>query len=436
MTPAPLSLPEQAMRTLLRDRYGLDEARLQTDWLDRLLRRAASARGEELDAALAAAVTINESSFLRHPHHFEWLVERWLPRAIERRAQRRELRVLSAPCAAGEEAFSLTARLREALPAGWKLTVLGVDISPDCLQVAALGRYPLWSLRGVDVEREATWLHVHGAHVQVDAAVQAETHFLRHNLMDPLPEAGTWDLIFCRNALIYFHREAVERAYLHLASGLAPGGVLVPGPADPKPPEACGLLSHWEDDVRVLTVGPPRSGRVATPTADARRAEPQAAVAAPASPPPGRTTARIARSTRPRPLDHIARARELAGQGALDDASTMLRELAEEAPLDPRPQLLLALVEGDRGDRQAAMRAARHAAFLAPEAPFAHFLLADAFEQSGLPRQAAPRYRAALDLLATLPPETTLEGAEGLTAGQLVVVIAPRLRATEGGAVA
>lgn len=183
------------------------------------------------------AVTTNETHFFRTGGHFEWFSGPFLDDITGRAAagrHDRSLRVWSAACSSGEEAYSLAICLVEARQrlSGWRLSVLGTDISETVIVQARAGKYRQRSLEQLGPERlqqhfsgteEETWA--------VKPTVAALCEFRRHNLLQPLGESG-FDCIFIRNVLIYFDRASKAIAVRNLVAALAPGGYLVVGPAD------------------------------------------------------------------------------------------------------------------------------------------------------------------------------------------------------------
>lgn len=184
------------------------------------------------------AVTTNETHFFRTGGHFDWFGGPFLDDLLARAAagrHDRSLRVWSAACSSGEEVYSLAICLAEAAGrlAGWRITLLGTDISESMLAAARRGVYPRRSLEQVSPERldrfftartdEEAW--------EVKPAVRRPCEFRHHNLLAPLPPPRQ-DCILVRNVMIYFNRESKAVAVRHLVEALAPGGYLVVGPAD------------------------------------------------------------------------------------------------------------------------------------------------------------------------------------------------------------
>jgi chemotaxis protein methyltransferase CheR len=184
------------------------------------------------------AVTTNETFFFRTGGHFDWFAGGFLDDLLARQAQGRHdrsLRAWSAACSSGEEVYSLAICIAEAGPrlAGWRIELLGTDISETMLAAARRGIYPARSVEQVSPER----LQRHFAPVpgrtewEVAPPVRWACSFRRHNLLEPL-DAPPQDCIFVRNVMIYFDRESKVAAVRNLVAALAPGGHLVVGPAD------------------------------------------------------------------------------------------------------------------------------------------------------------------------------------------------------------
>ncbi|WP_051913868.1 chemotaxis protein CheB [Thermorudis peleae] len=185
---------------------------------------------------LAEALTINETYFFREPKHFDALAAH-LPDLAR---QSRPVRLLSAGCATGEEAYSLAIVASAVLrSAGIPFEVIGVDIDRTALEKAKAGRYRTWSFRDQGMARARDAIEPVGDDWQVRATIRQHVRFEQCNLVDRAP-AGPFHAIFCRNMLMYLtpeHRRAVVR---RLADVLIPGGLFIIGSAetlDDVPPE-------------------------------------------------------------------------------------------------------------------------------------------------------------------------------------------------------
>jgi chemotaxis protein methyltransferase CheR len=199
-------------------------------------------------AAFVNALTTNLTAFFREPHHFELLRQR-----AQRHAQveRRPLRVWSAACSTGEEAWSIAMTLREA---GCPGEVLASDIDTDALDTAAAGIYSDERAQSLTPERlRAHWLRGTGDNtgwVSVRPQLRPMVKFIQLNLQAPQwPQLEPFDAIFCRNVVIYFDREAQRRLLGRLAALLRPGGLLAVGHAESFPAthpafRACGRTAY------------------------------------------------------------------------------------------------------------------------------------------------------------------------------------------------
>ena len=420
------------LRAKLQDRYGVDVDRMSAGYFSAVLSALDGARPDELEATLVAAATVAESTFLRHRAQFDWITGQFVPRFVAEQGPtaRRTLRVLSAACACGEEAYSLVASIQPGLPDGWSVQVVGVDVCAQSLDAARQGTYTMWSMRGVDHVEPSHWLEVQGRPVTVSRWVRDHVDWAQHNLLDPLPAAWRFDLILCRNMMIYFHPGAIHAAWTNLQAALAPGGAIIVGPSDPDPTPDVPLVTSWAmDSVRLMThpgdapqglraaTKPPSTPRVLVPSPSEKRSS--------MAPPP-----MTAQSSAPPPEDKIAAedgvavATFMLDQRRLDLALHAVCDVTATYP-DFIPGLVLqSLIAVELGDTDMAVVAARRAAYLDPDAPYLQYVLADAFQRVGESRQAAARRGWAAELLAAIADEhQVLDHSEGLTARQLRDII-------------
>jgi chemotaxis protein methyltransferase CheR len=170
-------------------------------------------------------ITINVSEFFRNPERFKELTERYFPLLLA--GGRRQLKVWSAGCAAGEEAYSLAILLLENVP-GQLLPVLATDLDKEALKEAEAGRYPSARLKNVPPELKQRYFIVDGDFYTVRPTVKALVKFQRHDLLRD-PYDTDFDLILCRNVVIYFTEETKETLYTRFARALRPGGILFTG---------------------------------------------------------------------------------------------------------------------------------------------------------------------------------------------------------------
>jgi len=183
--------------------------------------------------ALAGELTVGETYFLRHVEQFRAFADIV---ARDRLAHGR-LRVLSAGCSSGEEPYTLAMLLREAAPeATFAATyaVHGIDLNAASIARARAGRYSRWSLRATEPALEQRWFRPDGNDVVIAPELRAAVRFDQANLLDDseLAAPGRWDVVFCRNVIMYFTEHQADAVIARIARALAPGGYLFLGHAE------------------------------------------------------------------------------------------------------------------------------------------------------------------------------------------------------------
>jgi chemotaxis protein methyltransferase CheR len=212
--------------------------------LDELVHRLRTKKDPTLERAVAEAMTINETSFFRDTRPFELLRLELLPKLLDARRMQRNLRIWSAACSTGQEAYSLAMLLREHFPqlANWDIRIEGTDLSAEVVQRAQAGRY-----HRIEINRglPARFVVRYFDHVGEDWIVKPEMrklcNFRQANLCGPsLPfnrSSDRFDIIFLRNVMLYFSQETRKTLLAGIYRVLAPDGVLFLGsseqPADP-----------------------------------------------------------------------------------------------------------------------------------------------------------------------------------------------------------
>ncbi len=184
------------------------------------------------------AVTTNKTDFMREPKHFEKLVTEIVPDLANRTGAgfEKKLRVWSAACSSGEEPYTIAMFLNEfaSRNRGFQFSILATDISTDVLRKATLGIYDHERIETVDVQLRKKYLlkgkGKYAGSVRLVPGIREIVSFRRINFMDEKYDIdGLMDIIFCRNALIYFDRGLQEKVLNRLCRCLVPGGYLLTG---------------------------------------------------------------------------------------------------------------------------------------------------------------------------------------------------------------
>lgn len=201
------------------------------DYLDSLEARSA----DEIQS-LARELTITETYFLRNIAQFNAYAEIALPQRLTVRDGKRKIQILSAGCASGEEPYSLAMTIRERCPhAADSVAISALDLNPAMLQKARRARYSNWSLRDMSDEMKKRWFNVDGDSYNLCESIKKAVTFESRNLTQEavdfwVPER--FDIVFCRNVLMYFSDEQARCAVSRIARSMAPGAYLFLGHAE------------------------------------------------------------------------------------------------------------------------------------------------------------------------------------------------------------
>jgi chemotaxis protein methyltransferase CheR len=187
-------------------------------------------------AALARELTVGETYFFRNNEQFRALAEVVLPERIRVHHAPKVLRLLSAGCASGEEAYSMAIVARETVTdLSWEVQIRAVDLNPAALEKAARARYSPWSLRDTPPDVQRKWFRADGRDMILDETLRTAVKFEAANLVSDdvdLWRPAAYDAIFCRNVLMYFAPAQMRAVIARIARSLAPGGFLFLGHAE------------------------------------------------------------------------------------------------------------------------------------------------------------------------------------------------------------
>lgn len=192
------------------------------------------ADGHELNRAVAA-LTTNHTFFYREAHHFEHLESEARPQLVRKLEQGQPVRLWSAGCSSGEETWSMVMTLLGPdRPSGVNMTrgdlrVLASDLAPHAISKAAAGVYTAKEIGPVPAPLRRAWTQEKNGEVAMTDPIRSIVRFRLLNLLGEWPMKGRFDLIFCRNVMIYFDHVTKERLVERFLDALLPGGFLYIG---------------------------------------------------------------------------------------------------------------------------------------------------------------------------------------------------------------
>lgn len=196
------------------------------------LRRPGS---ESLQADVTEAMTTNESFFFRDNTPFDLFKEDMLPALLEARATKRKLRIWCAACSTGQEPYSLSIILKEMADklVGWRIEIVATDLSSEVLEKAKVGMYSQFEVqRGMPIQLLVKYFTQVGEMWNIDAGIRAMVDYRKLNLLDNFSHLGTFDIVFCRNVLIYFDQPTKAQVLSGVSSLIESDGYLLLGAAE------------------------------------------------------------------------------------------------------------------------------------------------------------------------------------------------------------
>ncbi|NRB40913.1 MAG: protein-glutamate O-methyltransferase CheR [Pseudomonadales bacterium] len=166
---------------------------------------------------LVNSITTNFTSFFREKHHFDYMQEVLIPQWLKEKKDSKTIKIWSAGCSSGEEPYTIAMSLLNAMPQleYWDVKILATDIDTNILNMAKKGEYNKEKVEDLDKALVKHWFKPSetkpDTHIQVSPKIQKMVHFRHLNFMHDWPMKGQFDLIFCRNVIIYFDKETQAR---------------------------------------------------------------------------------------------------------------------------------------------------------------------------------------------------------------------------------
>lgn len=417
-----------------------------------LLGLAGAPPEEELPVDFVADLTVGETFFFRERKALRMFSETALPEIAAGKGTA-PIRIWSAGCSTGEEPYTLSMLLLNALPGmdPEQVSVLGTDINPFALQKARKGIFRRWSFRGMAPEEIRLFFNDLGdGSFSVRERYRRTTAFSLLNLAERpwrlWRDGGPPDAVFCRNVLIYFSPKKREEVLAGFHSLLPEGGWLAVAACETVPLQASGFSpvssggvtlyrknggtapvffsepfrssdfsSSGEGEEPVLSFEDFFSGGASAPEEEYPlfAGNPGGEEADGPGEPPAENA----------PDDSLEKARSLADRGFREDALEELRRVIGRDRTDPLPFYLLALIHQELGNEKEAAAALRNTLFLAPGFVMAHYTLGSAALRKSSAKEADRHFRNAADLLLRLPGDSPVPESGGLTAAHLLETV-------------
>lgn len=400
--------------------------------------------------AVANHLTISETYFFRQRETFQALEKEIFPaRLAERRQQGRPLRIWSAGCASGEEPYSIAILIRQKLPElrPESVVIHATDINSHVLARAQRGIYSEWSFRDVpDWVKGSYFTRKPNGRHEISPEIRRMVRFSQLNFATPIYPAefgdrGDFDVILCRNVLMYFSAEWQERIIRHFTAALAPEGWLIVGPCDVTAAQSAELhlkLSGpgvFQKTERAVPVAIPE---VAVPTVPQEPllwpVAPEVLASQPAAPllpvplivPESASTSSLtAAATESEVASAVAHSH--ANRGELDEALVACEEAIALDKTNPSFHYLRACILQEQDRLSDAVESYRRVLFLDPRAVMAEFALGCIAERQARRDQARHHFGIVLRMLGAGNRGDAVPGSEGLTVGRLRAVVESNL---------
>jgi len=222
-------------RYLVESRLSPVCRQFEMDDLPALVKGLKGGRNSILEQAVVEAMTTNETFFFRDKGPFDLFRDVLLPHYLTARATTRRLRIWCAAASTGQEPYSLAMILSEASArlSGWKVEIVATDISTEVLEKAKLGAYNQFEVqRGLPIQLLVKYFKQNGDQWQISPHIRSMVDYRPLNLIKDFAHLGVFDIIYCRNVLIYFDKPTKSNVLQRLANAMAPDGSLFLGAAE------------------------------------------------------------------------------------------------------------------------------------------------------------------------------------------------------------
>ncbi|MFH1416171.1 MAG: CheR family methyltransferase [Elusimicrobiota bacterium] len=346
---------------------------------------------------LLTLLTINETSFFRNPEQFRGLKKFIIPEILKDN-QEKNIKIWSAGCATGEEPYSIAICLLEILhdTKSWNIEILGTDIDKQALSGAKEGIYKQRSLRLTNKKYIEKYFKEDNGRFRLNDNIKDMVSFDYSNLsntaMYPSPLTGRWDIIFCRNVLIYFKKELVEQIIAKFYREIRDSGYFLVGYSE--------MLTAYKQDFKAVKYGDlfiykkeVKPEEPLVPDKDITKEKPDYIY----------EIQQEAMAERRSPDSSYNKALELFIKEDFDGALKEVKEAIENYPLNSDAHILTARIYFERGVYDEAEKAAKKAIYLDADLAPAHYLLGILYEKLGFREKAVAELELAIKLSPYFP---------------------------------
>ncbi len=404
---------------------------------------------------LISMITVNETSFFRNPLHFNLLRSHILPEFIKKReAGERRINIWSAGCSTGEEPYSIAMVLLDALdfPSTWQIEILATDIDKEALVVAQKGIYRRRSLRFTDRKLIDRFFSSQDGNYRLSEEVRQIINLRYFNLVNepyPLPEKGEWDIIFCRNVIIYLNPKSAQKVIRNFYRSLDEGGYLFLGYSE--------SLQGISDEFSLVEIGgcfihKKSEGAGVIPSKEEVKPKPEllpeAAPVEDAQTFYEEAVKYIQKDELDSAIKKIGRALEIkpdhtmanfflgkiyADQKIHSQAVERCKKILDADPLFAQAHFLLGVVYKEKEMESEAIEEFKKAIYIDKDFALAHLSLANLYQAQKKNREAVREYKNTLKALQGRPKDEIMEFSGGFTNELLIESCRKRIRQMEQG---
>ncbi|AMC36221.1 hypothetical protein VN23_17315 [Janthinobacterium sp. B9-8] len=380
---------------------------------------------------ILSLLTVSESYFFRDQGQYHLLREHILPELIAQKREQKQLRIWSAACSSGEEAYSIAILISQLLPglsgdSQWDIRIVASDINQDILDKARTGIYSAWSFRRVDPAIQKMYFTQQGNSWKINPDIQNKVHFCYNNLLeDSFPDFNSdlhdFDLIICRNVFIYFLPETVNKIAQKFVASLNESAYLMTGHGELGLRETQGLVGKSIDN---LLIYKKQSAAIIAPRIieSAPHIKKTRIISTPIP-----KSIPVASSQYIKPAISFAellqQAKTKANQGQYELAILDCRQAIRINEASPHPHFILAQIAEIQGQRQESKIMLKKSLYLDHDFLPAYVELFNIYMQEGNKKTAGKMLDSALHIVRNLPSHSPVMHYDETSAGELLALL-------------